>query len=445
MISVRDLYAVARPPRCSSRRPLLVGIADPARRRHPARRLAAAVRHLAARTSAPAPRPRSPSPSAVVAYGPRLAARLPWRRAAVDRLGAPPWPGSSPSRSSTAGSGASPAGSPPRYEYLQVIDRFHDIPAALRDFTHHILLDSPDHWPAARRRPSAGRHPHLRPPRPDRTGRRRLGGRLVHRRRRDGGGRGPGHRTRAGRARRLARRAAPFLVLAPAAVWMGTSADGYFAAVAAWAVAFSRSRSTGSTGRGRTGFAAGLLFGLTVLPLVRPHALRRDRPRAVAAARRPAGVPVAAATCSPDSAVVPLAFTLAGLQLVGGVPACWSSATTRARAASARTATGCGPTSPARSSSWAPPPWRACRRGRVPRLRPAAHDPRRRAPHRTAAVRGPARAARRRPVRDEQGGDGTDLAAVRDVAARRPAPSSTRPRAWLAAQAALACSSTICC
>ncbi|MGP4115533.1 hypothetical protein ACTWP5_32140, partial [Streptomyces sp. 4N509B] len=32
-----------------------------------------------------------------------------------------------------------------------------------------------------------------------------------------------------------ARRAAPFLVLAPAAVWLATSADGYFAAVAAWA------------------------------------------------------------------------------------------------------------------------------------------------------------------------------------------------------------------
>src|SRR5690606_40276737 len=38
----------------------------------------------------------------------------------------------------------------------------------------------------------------------------------------------------------LARRAAPFLALAPAAVWMGTSADAYFAAVAAWAVALDR-------------------------------------------------------------------------------------------------------------------------------------------------------------------------------------------------------------
>ena len=43
----------------------------------------------------------------------------------------------------------------------------------------------------------------------------------------------------------LARRAAPFLVLAPAAVWMGTSADAYFAAVAAWAVALLTLAVTG--------------------------------------------------------------------------------------------------------------------------------------------------------------------------------------------------------
>jgi hypothetical protein len=60
----------------------------------------------------------------------------------------------------------------------------------------------------------------------------------------------------------LARRAAPFLVLAPAAVWMGTSADGYFAAVAAWAVAFLALAVTGHRPRA-TSLASGLLFGLT--------------------------------------------------------------------------------------------------------------------------------------------------------------------------------------
>lgn len=87
---------------------------------------------------------------AVVAYGPLLAARLPWRKllaavwatttvwtfslALVDG-----WERGVARRLTT------------RYEYLQVIspvNRFHDIPAALRDFTHHILLHSPDHWPA---------------------------------------------------------------------------------------------------------------------------------------------------------------------------------------------------------------------------------------------------------------------------------------------------------
>lgn len=60
---------------------------------------------------------------------------------------------------------------------------------------------------------------------------------------------------------RLARRAAPFLVLAPAAVWLGTSADAYFAAVAAWAVALLALAVT----RRSAGWAAGsgLLFGLT--------------------------------------------------------------------------------------------------------------------------------------------------------------------------------------
>lgn len=83
---------------------------------------------------------------AVVAYGPTLAARLPWRPllwtawatamawifslALVDG-----WHRGIARRLTTG------------YEYLQVIDRFADIPHTLRDFTRHILLGSPDHWP----------------------------------------------------------------------------------------------------------------------------------------------------------------------------------------------------------------------------------------------------------------------------------------------------------
>ncbi|MFE9674595.1 hypothetical protein ACFYO5_10795 [Streptomyces sp. NPDC006259] len=200
---------------------------------------------------------------AVVAYGPLLAAQLPWRALLCTAWGTAMawtfslalvdgWQRGITRRLTT------------KYEYLQVIDpvnRFHDIPAALRDFTHHILIHSPDAWPA---------HVAGHPPAAtltfvllDRIGL--------------GGGAWAGVwcitvgataavavlvtvRVLCGEA--LARRAAPFLVLAPAAVWMGTSADGYFAAVTAWAVAFLALAVTGHRPRA-TGLASGFLFGLT--------------------------------------------------------------------------------------------------------------------------------------------------------------------------------------
>ncbi|WP_230193787.1 hypothetical protein [Streptomyces coriariae] len=201
---------------------------------------------------------------AVVAYGPLLAARLPWRALLCTAWGTAMawtfslalvdgWQRGIARRLTT------------KYEYLQVIDpvnRFHDIPAALRDFTHHILIHSPDAWPA---------HVAGHPPAAtltfvllDRIGL--------------GGGAWAGVwcvaagataasavliTVRALSGEALARRAAPFLVLAPAAVWMGTSADGYFAAVAAWAVAFLALAVTGHRPRS-TGLASGLLFGLTL-------------------------------------------------------------------------------------------------------------------------------------------------------------------------------------
>ncbi|MCX3061397.1 hypothetical protein OFY01_16850, partial [Streptomyces sp. GXMU-J5] len=171
----------------------------------------------------------------VVAYGPPLAVRLPWRwllvaawttstawtfaLALIDG-----WHRGIATRLTT------------RYEYLQVIDRFRDIPATLRDFHRHILLHSPGHWP-----PHVAGHP------PgatltfvwlDRIGL--------------GGGAWAGVwcvvvgttaaaavlvTVRALADEGTARRAAPFLVLAPAAVWVGASADGYYTAVAAWTVA----------------------------------------------------------------------------------------------------------------------------------------------------------------------------------------------------------------
>ncbi|WP_405880871.1 hypothetical protein OG747_21095 [Streptomyces sp. NBC_01384] len=203
---------------------------------------------------------------AVVAYGPPLAARLPWRALLWAAWGTATawtfslalvdgWQRGIAGRLTTTN------------EYLRVIDRFHDIPVALRDFTHHIVSHSPAPWPAhiAGHPPAATLTFVLL----DRIG---LGGggwagvwcitvgatapvavlvavRVLAREGREGG-------------EVLARRAAPFLVLAPAAVWVGTSADGYFAAVAAWAVAFLALAVTGHRPRA-TGLASGLLLGLT--------------------------------------------------------------------------------------------------------------------------------------------------------------------------------------
>ncbi|WP_344045781.1 hypothetical protein [Streptomyces thermoalcalitolerans] len=200
---------------------------------------------------------------ATVAYGPSLAARLPWRALVPLTWGAAmAWTYSLALVDGWHRGIAVRLTTP--HEYLRAIDRFHDIPAALRGFTGHILLGSPDHWPA---------HVAGHPPAAtltfvllDRIGLR------------GGGWAGVWCITVGATAcvavlvtvrvladEGLARTAAPFLALAPAAVWMGTSADAYFAAVAAWAVALLALAVTGrSWGRaGASGLLSGLLFGLT--------------------------------------------------------------------------------------------------------------------------------------------------------------------------------------
>ncbi|MFJ8108988.1 hypothetical protein [Streptomyces sp. NPDC096132] len=245
---------------------------------------------------------------AVVAYGPALAARLPWRA-----LLATAWAASTAWILSLALIDGWQRGVAvrltTRHEYLRVVDRFDDIPAALRDFTHHILLDSPGNWPA---------HVAGHPPAAtltfvllDRIGLR------------GGGWAGIWCVTvgatacvavlvtvRALAAEGLARRAAPFLVLAPAAVWMGTSADAYFAAVAAWAVALL---ALAVTGRPAWALPSGLLlgltcylsYGLTLLALLGAAVLWLGRGRV---RERPLLLFLLLA----GLAVVPTAFTLAG-------------------------------------------------------------------------------------------------------------------------------------
>ncbi|WP_326814719.1 hypothetical protein [Streptomyces sp. NBC_01763] len=204
--------------------------------------------------------------AAVVAYGPGLAGRLPWRGLLATAWGTSlvwilslamidGWGRGIADRLTT------------KHEYLQVIGRFGDIGAALRGFTGHILIGRPDNWPA---------HVAGHPPGAtltfvllDRIG---LGG---------GGWAGVWCVVLGGSAvvaaliavraladERLARGAAPFLVLAPMAVWTGASADGYFAAVAAWSVALLALAATRRPHSPRPAAAAaalgsGLLYGLT--------------------------------------------------------------------------------------------------------------------------------------------------------------------------------------
>ncbi|UNZ21889.1 hypothetical protein [Streptomyces sp. 891-h] len=203
---------------------------------------------------------------AVLGYGPALASRLPWRRLLAAAWGTSMawiwslalidgWHRGVENQLTSA------------YEYLQEVDRFGDVGAALRTFTDHILLHSPDNWV-----PHVAGHPPaavLTFVGLDRVG---LGGGawasvwvitvgssaaaavLVA--------------LRALTDEHRARRAAPFLVLAPTAVWVGVSADGYFTAVASWALALLAltARRTGHrpVRAPRTAaLAAGLLFGLT--------------------------------------------------------------------------------------------------------------------------------------------------------------------------------------
>ncbi|SFC83869.1 hypothetical protein SAMN05421773_106224 [Streptomyces aidingensis] len=195
----------------------------------------------------------------IVVHGPALAARLPWRRlllagwmsalAWTISLGLiDGWQRGITSRLAK------------RSEYLTEVDQVTGLGVFLSTFTDRILLDSENNWTI---------HVAGHPPGAlltfvglDRiglsgptwaawfvllTGASLVPAVLVTLRALGGG-------------RELwARRAAPFLVLAPAAVWLGVSADAYFAAAGAWALALL---ALAATGRVRAPWAAALGSGL---------------------------------------------------------------------------------------------------------------------------------------------------------------------------------------
>ncbi|MFG2629626.1 hypothetical protein [Streptomyces sp. NPDC048473] len=245
--------------------------------------------------------------AAVVAYGPALAVRLRWRTLLLSCYAASlawvfslalidGWGRGIAERLTT------------KHEYLRVIGRFDDIGAALHSFNGHILIGPPGNWPT-----HVAGHP------PGATLTFVLLDRIGL-----GGGAWAGvwcivTGTSAAVAALIAvrtladehtaRRAAPFIVLAPVAVWTGTSADGYFTAVAAWCVtllALAATRTVHSPAAAALG--AGLLYGLvcylsyglTLIALLLLAVLvltRTARPLALFAL---------------GALVVPVAFTLAG-------------------------------------------------------------------------------------------------------------------------------------
>ncbi|GAA1782313.1 hypothetical protein [Streptomonospora arabica] len=198
---------------------------------------------------------------AVVGWGPAAAARLPWRALVWCSWGAAmAW---TFALALIDGWQRGIAGQlRGKHEYLLAMHRWDDPGAALRGFTDYILIDVPDNWPA---------HVAGHPP-----------GAMLTFVGLDHAGLGGGAwagvfcivvgtsaaaailvALRALGAEQPARLAAPFIVLAPAAVWVGTSADGYFAAVAAWGLALLAVAGTAARAGARWAAAlgAGLLLG----------------------------------------------------------------------------------------------------------------------------------------------------------------------------------------
>ena len=196
----------------------------------------------------------------VVAQGPALADRLPWGRLlAAGYAAAVAW------TVALALVDGWQRGVVERLtssqEYLHDVPRVTDVGAMLRTFADHILTDQPGFWST---------HVGAHPPGALLT--------FVWLDRLGLGGGGPAGlfvmllgasapvavavALRALGAEEVARRALPFGVLLPGAVWVGVSADGMFAGVLAWGVALLAVGAAGSGPRADlAALAAGALLG----------------------------------------------------------------------------------------------------------------------------------------------------------------------------------------
>jgi hypothetical protein len=193
---------------------------------------------------------------ATVACGPSLAARLPWRRLLPTAyLAAAGW---TFALALVDGWARGLAGRlTVQAEYLSEVPRVHDIPATLRTFTSHVLDFQPGSWSTH----TAGHPPGAL-----------LVFALLDRIGLHGGGWAAVFCAAAGATvavsipvtlRALgeeapARAAVPFLVLFPGAVWIGASADAFFAAVCAAGLACLAAR------RPAMHLLGGVLLGLSL-------------------------------------------------------------------------------------------------------------------------------------------------------------------------------------
>lgn len=198
--------------------------------------------------------------AAAALWGPTVAARLPWRALVTTAWGTSAlW---AFSLAMIDGWERGFAGRlTARHEYLRQVPSITDIPEALRTFSSRILDYQPDSWIT---------HVSGHPPGAlltfvwlDRIGL--------------GGGAWAGMlcllvgssaaaavliALRAVAEESMARRAAPFVAVAPTAIWIAVSADGYFAGVAAWGIALLALAVHGKTRWPvPTAAAAGLLLG----------------------------------------------------------------------------------------------------------------------------------------------------------------------------------------